>query len=146
MTSAATLNGWKEIAAFLGRGVRTAQRWERELGLPVHRPKGSTRSAVLAFAEELDTWLHQTPLGSGKANGRSDTRLSADSPAHTLRQEELAASRSSPDHPQGPRTGLPLSPKLTVPGVGVTCALHILGKLAVLPESSMRLGGQRSAD
>ena len=31
------LNGWKEIAAFLGKGVRTVQRWEREQGLPVHR-------------------------------------------------------------------------------------------------------------
>ncbi len=89
MASAATLNGWKEIAAFLGRGVRTVQRWERDLGLAVHRPKGSARSAVLAFAEELDAWLHQTPLGFGKANGRGDTRLCADSPALTMRQEEL---------------------------------------------------------
>ncbi len=89
MASAATLNGWKEIAAFLGRGVRTVQRWERDFGLPVHRPKGSARSAVLAFAEELDAWLHQTPLGSGMANGHRDARLSADSPARRLRQEEL---------------------------------------------------------
>ena len=31
------LDSWKEIAAYLGRGVRTVQRWEREEGLPVHR-------------------------------------------------------------------------------------------------------------
>jgi hypothetical protein len=31
------LNGWEEIAAHLGRTVRTVQRWERELGLPIHR-------------------------------------------------------------------------------------------------------------
>ena len=29
------LESWKEIAAYLGRDVRTAQRWERLGGLPV---------------------------------------------------------------------------------------------------------------
>ena len=46
----------------MGRGVRTMQRWEHDLGLPVHRPRGKDRSAVLAFAGELDAWLHKTPL------------------------------------------------------------------------------------
>ncbi len=58
------LNSWKEIAGYLGRGVRTVQRWERELGLPVHRPKGRERSAVLAFPEELQQWLQKTPMRS----------------------------------------------------------------------------------
>jgi hypothetical protein len=31
------LNGWKEIAAYLGRSVRTVQRWEKDFGLPVRR-------------------------------------------------------------------------------------------------------------
>ena len=31
------LNGWKEIANRLGKGVRTAQRWEKAYGLPVRR-------------------------------------------------------------------------------------------------------------
>jgi hypothetical protein len=61
-TQAKILNSWKEIAAYVGRGVRTVQRWEANLGLPVHRPKGKDRSAVLAFAEELDTWLRHTPV------------------------------------------------------------------------------------
>jgi len=56
------LNSWKEIAAYLGRGVRTVQRWENDLGMPVHRPKGKDRSAVLAIADELDAWLRQTPV------------------------------------------------------------------------------------
>jgi CheY-like chemotaxis protein len=50
------LNGWKEIAQHLGRGVRTVQRWEI-LGLPVRRPRSKSRSAVVAFADELDSWL-----------------------------------------------------------------------------------------
>ncbi|HEY2499473.1 MAG TPA: hypothetical protein VGK24_20625 [Candidatus Angelobacter sp.] len=55
------LNGWKEISHYLMRGVRTVQRWEIELGLPVHRPHGRSRSAVLAFSKELDEWLARTP-------------------------------------------------------------------------------------
>lgn len=56
------LNSWKEIATYLGRGVRTVQRWEAELQLPVHRPRGKNRSAVMAFRAELDQWLSRTPL------------------------------------------------------------------------------------
>jgi DNA-binding transcriptional regulator YiaG len=55
------LNSWKEIAAYLGRGVRTVQRWEQELGLPVRRPRGRERSAVIALKPDLDLWLHNTP-------------------------------------------------------------------------------------
>ncbi len=52
-----TLNSWKEIAVYLGRGVRTVQRWERELGLPVHRIRESDHSPVFAFTNELQIWL-----------------------------------------------------------------------------------------
>ncbi len=50
------LNGWKEIAAHLGKGVRTVQRWEKEFGLPVRRLGRSGSEIVFAFAEELDAW------------------------------------------------------------------------------------------
>lgn len=60
-TSCDILNSWKDIAAYLGRGIRTVQRWERQLGLPIHRPRGRDRSAVIAFKEELNQWLQQTP-------------------------------------------------------------------------------------
>jgi hypothetical protein len=56
-TNPEVLNSWKEVAAYLGRGIRTVQRWERELGLPVRRPRGKSRSAVIAFKTELDRWL-----------------------------------------------------------------------------------------
>jgi hypothetical protein len=55
------LNSWKEIAAYMGRGVRTVQRWEQELGLPVRRPRGKDRSAVIALKSDLDAWLHRAP-------------------------------------------------------------------------------------
>ena len=51
------LNSWKQIATFLGRGVRTVQRWERELQLPVHRIGTGPRSPVYALAMELNFWI-----------------------------------------------------------------------------------------
>jgi hypothetical protein len=54
------LNGWKEISKHIERGVRTAQRWESLLGMPVHRPALKDRSAVVGFSDELEGWLSRT--------------------------------------------------------------------------------------
>lgn len=54
------LNGWKEIAAYLGKSVRTAQRWEKDLGLPVHRIHTGSGEIPFAFREEIDRWLLST--------------------------------------------------------------------------------------
>jgi excisionase family DNA binding protein len=50
------LDSWKEIASYLGLGVRTVQRWEREEGLPVHRLAHDKGGNVYARREELSTW------------------------------------------------------------------------------------------
>jgi hypothetical protein len=50
------LDSWKEIASYLGRGVRTVQRWEREEGLPVHRLGHAKRGSVYADRRELMVW------------------------------------------------------------------------------------------
>lgn len=51
------LNGWKEIAAYLGRDRRTVERWEKQRGLPVRRMPGAGRATVYALISELDEWL-----------------------------------------------------------------------------------------
>lgn len=51
------LDSWKEIAAYLRRDVRTAQRWEEKEGLPVQREEHGSRASVYAEREELDAWL-----------------------------------------------------------------------------------------
>lgn len=61
-TSNRILNGWKEIAQYLGRGVRTVQRWESLYKMPVRRPADRDRSAVIAFPDEVDNWLRQTRM------------------------------------------------------------------------------------
>jgi adenylate cyclase len=50
------LDSWKEIAAYLRRGARTVQRWEREQQLPVHRLPHDKLSSVYAYRAELDEW------------------------------------------------------------------------------------------
>lgn len=71
------LTSWKEISHYLGKGVRTVQRWEREAGLPVRR-ENPARQSVLAIPEELDEWA------------RSRTRGPAGPVAETLRKELTA--------------------------------------------------------
>lgn len=51
------LSSWKDIAAYLGCDIRTSRRWEKTLGLPIHRLEGSPRSRVFAYKEELDAWI-----------------------------------------------------------------------------------------
>lgn len=65
------LNGWKEISQHIERGVRTAQRWEALLGMPVHRPALKDRSAVVAFSDELDRWISRTAAVALDANGET---------------------------------------------------------------------------
>jgi len=52
------LSTWKEIAVYLDCDVRTCQRWERKLALPVHRfDPDSSKTRVFAYESELDEWL-----------------------------------------------------------------------------------------
>jgi hypothetical protein len=50
-------SGWKEIADYLRKGVRTVQRYERELQLPIHRPARKSGASVIASRTELDGWV-----------------------------------------------------------------------------------------
>lgn len=52
----APLNGWKEIAAYLGKSVRSVQRWEATLGLPVHRIRTPDGQIVYSERQEIDDW------------------------------------------------------------------------------------------
>lgn len=71
------LNSWDEIARYLGRGVRTVQRWERELQLPVHRVGAGKRSPVYAVVSELKFWMvtsaAKQDLNKSRTNGNKAT-------------------------------------------------------------------------
>lgn len=74
------LTSWKEIASYLGKGVRTVQRWEQQFGLPVRRPNERVKGIVHATRHELDRWLEiewsQRPGSSGLSHSISE-RLEA---------------------------------------------------------------------
>jgi hypothetical protein len=52
----------EDISNYPGRGIRTAQRYEREAELPVRRPAGGNSGSVFATKAELDAWLEASPL------------------------------------------------------------------------------------
>ena len=68
------LNSWKEIASHLERGVRTVQRWESELGLPVRRTGRGKRGAVYALVSELDLCRVTSGAVVGKELGPGSER------------------------------------------------------------------------
>ena len=44
------LESWGEIAAYLRREIRTVQRWEKTLGLPIRRLQVGRQASVYAFS------------------------------------------------------------------------------------------------
>lgn len=54
------LSSWKEIAHFFGKGVRTVQRWEKTLNLPIRRPPGAPSNVVLARTSDLEEWMQRS--------------------------------------------------------------------------------------
>lgn len=78
----AVLSSWKEIAAHLGKGVRTVQRWEREYSLPVRRPK--SKGIVIAHPDELTAWLQHANSAAMDAPSQTDGTQELLQPAFEL--------------------------------------------------------------
>jgi tetratricopeptide (TPR) repeat protein len=57
MEGRSRLESWKEISFYLQRSVKTCQRWEIELGLPIHRLDGTPSARVFANPDEIDIWI-----------------------------------------------------------------------------------------
>ena len=85
------LDSWKEISAYLGRSIRTVQRWEREEGLPVHRLVHEKRGSIYARREELAAWWESrrltlaAPSSAGGGNAPVAPRLERTPPARVQR-------------------------------------------------------------
>ena len=59
------LNTWQDVASYLGVSVRTAQTYEKTMGLPVRRMPGR-RGRIVADPAELDGWRLQAAVPSAK--------------------------------------------------------------------------------
>ena len=90
-STAPTLNSWKEIAVYLGRGVRTTQRWEQELRLPIHRIRPTRHSPVFAYISELDEWIrrHANPAHKSLLRYQIDDKLKERIRANLERMQRL---------------------------------------------------------
>jgi len=89
-TPPAILGSWKEIAQFLSKGVRTVQRWEHELQLPVHRPSHAKKGVVIAFPQELEDWAkHQVNSGNPEIRAQELQRMHRSSALLVERTHEL---------------------------------------------------------
>jgi len=50
----AWLSGWKEIAAYLGKSIRTAKHWKRRYYMPVRYDPGGR---AVCIKIELNAWI-----------------------------------------------------------------------------------------
>lgn len=71
------LDGWKEIAAYVGRGVRTVQRWEHDHGLPIRRIRVGRGETITAHTAELDAWIAGPGRSMGRERPAEDDRVDA---------------------------------------------------------------------
>jgi hypothetical protein len=133
------LSSWKEIADYLGCEERTCRRWERNLGLPIHRMEGTTKSRVYAYKAELDSWRKQKlnsgvsangelgfeeiPPGGPETHGIGHNVSPAHEPEPGTRVRPDASRRESQSNPLAkkllwlvPAAGVILAPVLFLPG------------------------------
>jgi hypothetical protein len=90
------LDSWKELAVYLGREVRTVQRWEKSEGLPVRRHDHAKASSVYAFKREIDAWLQsrsQSPRQLARSEECSGLAAELSKPTSASRSREAAKSR-----------------------------------------------------
>ncbi len=118
------LDSWGEIASYLGREVRTVQRWERTEGLPVHRHEHKKKSTVYAFTGELDAWIKKR---QPKDDPEADDAFA--------REQELSGADSPieiTDPPVTPPAPIPDLGKPSSAGKRVVVAMFALAILCTL--------------
>ena len=90
---ASFLTCWKEISSYVGKGVRTIQRWESEFGFPIRRSKPGTKSFVLAIPAEIDAWIQAQQLSDGQLNSVQSERTAFFRTVRELRSENRQLQR-----------------------------------------------------
>lgn len=98
------MTSWREIAQYLGKSVRTVQRWEAEFGLPVRR-HGDTlaKGFVVAIPTEIDAWIQKrySPRHSSVEFDIESPSSSADELTRLRRENEGLRGRLKAYEPGG---------------------------------------------
>jgi len=130
------LVSWKEIASYLGREVRTVQRWERTEDLPVHRHEHQKKSTVYAFTNELDEWFKKRqPVDDPEADAAfipEPDASDANSSMETPDLPPLTSVTAPTDVPVPVPVGTLVKPLPPSAGKRVVVALFALGILSAL--------------
>ncbi len=90
------LDSWKDIASYLHCDVRTAIRWEKAKGLPVHRVPGGQRHGVFAYSTEIEAWLASGSriIGNRDAQMVSAAPVEAETPAIVPQSTKVGRKRA----------------------------------------------------
>src|SRR5216683_2911169 len=130
------LVSWKEIASYLGREVRTVQRWERTEVLPVHRHEHQKKSTVYAFTSELDEWFKKRqPVDDPEADAAfvpEPDPSDANSNTESADLPPLTSVTAPTDLPAPFPAGTPVKPPPPSAGKRVVVALFALGILSAI--------------
>ncbi len=117
------LDSWKEIATYLGREVRTVQRWEKKEGLPVHRRLHEKAGSVYAYKSEIDAWWNDrsSTLAPEREEGPPTRRKHVPILSWPIEAQQLPVERPTEDIP---RRNLSLrKPHLTRPALWLITTL-----------------------
>jgi tetratricopeptide (TPR) repeat protein len=143
-TNRRRLDSWKEIAVFFGRDERTVNRWEKDLGLPVHRLPG-TRGRVYAYTDELSNWL-ATPRNAREASPDQATKPPDGGSTRPLAVVDEASSQgqfSSRAEQQSTNDGKPTRSGWVV---GAVLVILVLATMLIWYSTSGRMLSGRKGD
>ena len=63
MNEEGLLQGWKQIAAYFDKDIRTIQDWEKKYNLPIRRDSPGKKPRVYALIQELEIWGKSNKVG-----------------------------------------------------------------------------------
>jgi hypothetical protein len=135
------LNSWKEIGSFIDRDERTAMRWAKLHGMPVHHSPGGSHARVYAYRSEVSAWVqlqdhaiaaeaHSSPATSGH-NGPPSRPLPEQSAPNLIVAAAISSTQVVPKEPElfaflGERRWM------VILGLGLFAVLLLLGEIFVL--------------
>lgn len=136
------LESWKEIAAYVGRSVRTVQLWEKDEDFPIHRQQHDKQGTVFAYREEIDRWRESRSAAPRPIPAPS---VLPDSPGETPAKSPIDATPPDPVTPGQPRGGRWIAAAVLAAAIACVFVLGVqrlreprlptraIGSIAVLP-------------
>jgi hypothetical protein len=116
------LDSWKSIADYLGRDTATARRWEKNLGLPVHRVAGGAGRSVFAYTDDIDAWL-ASPRGAERQPAAPVAALTGPAASALAPDPAAPAIVPAPVLPTAPTRSVVVAARRAVAAAAVVVAL-----------------------